>query len=96
MVSKMTVSCLFLTFFFVAPAFANHGPCMQIKDACTNAGFFPNAYKDGKGLWKDCINPIIQSKTAPDSKLPLPSVDPTTISECKTRHPGFGKGKVGT
>ncbi len=74
---------------------ANEGPCKQIKEACTKAGFIKGEAKEGKGLWKDCIDPIMQGTTAKKSVLPLPSVDPSLVAACKAKRPKFGSGKVG-
>ena len=71
------------------------GPCDQIKQACLSAGFIPKEAKEGKGLWMDCVNPIMQGTTAKKSEIALPSVDPSVVAACKTKHPKFGEGKVG-
>ena len=71
------------------------GPCKEIKDACLKAGFVQGEAKEGKGLWKDCINPLIQGTTAKKSVLPLPTVTPAVVAACKAKHPKFGEGKVG-
>ena|SRR6185437_6623853 len=77
-----------------SPNAAKH-PCEQIRDACVSAGFVKNDAKVGKGLWVDCINPIIQGTTAKKSVLALPTVDPSVVTACKTKRPKFGHGKVG-
>ncbi len=74
---------------------ANEGPCKQIKEACEKAGFVKGEAKEGKGLWMDCIDPVVQGTTAKKSVLPLPSIDPSIIAACKKNHPKFGSGKVG-
>lgn len=79
---------------FSAPSFAGNGPCEQIVNACTGAGFVVKEAKEGKGLWRDCVNPIIQGTTASKSVLPLPTVAPAVIAACKTKRPHFGEGKV--
>jgi hypothetical protein len=71
------------------------GPCEQIKNACLSAGFIPKDYKQGKGLWRDCVDPIMQAKTV-NSSIPLPAVNPRVVSACKAKHPNFGEGKVGS
>ena len=71
------------------------GPCKQIIEACAKAGFVKGEAKEGKGLWADCINPIMQGKPAPaKSVIALPSVDATLISRCKEKHPTFGTPKA--
>ena len=88
-----------------APAFAqgkkgNHNPppeCKPIEDACRNAGFIQGDWKKGDGLWRDCVNPLVQGKTSvPGATKPLPSVDGKLVADCKAKHPKFGGGKVGS
>jgi hypothetical protein len=66
-------------------------PCVQIRMACTLAGFVPNGAKMGVGIAVDCIRPIMfgtpQRKQA---TKPLPSLDPQVVSACKQRNPNFG------
>jgi hypothetical protein len=43
---------------------AESAPCKQIKAACGSAGFVKgNHKKDGKGLYKDCMQPILAGKS---------------------------------
>jgi hypothetical protein len=73
------------------------GPCKEIAAACRNAGFIKGDWKKGDGLWRDCVDPIVQGKTsAPGGSKPLPSVDAGLISACKAKHPKYGSGKVGS
>ena len=70
------------------------GPCDQIKAACKSAGFVEGDYKQGYGLWVDCIDPIMQGKKQPaKADKPLPSVAPSLVASCKQKHPNFGEGK---
>lgn len=70
------------------------GPCKQIAEACKNAGFKPGDWKKGDGLWKDCVDPIVQGTPQPSgASKPLPTVDPNLVSACKAKHPKFGQGK---
>jgi hypothetical protein len=41
------------------PAGRGQGPCAPIVKACREAGFKPGAFKEGKGLWKDCVAKLI-------------------------------------
>jgi hypothetical protein len=104
--SKKLLISVVLSSLFIAAAQADQaaapsaggktpGPCEQIKQACLSAGFIPNDAKQGKGLWMDCVNPIVQGTTAKKSVIALPSVDPTVVAACKAKHPKFGEGKVG-
>ncbi len=83
--------------FAAGEATALPGACKQIADACTAAGFIKGDWKKGDGLWRDCVDPIIQGVTSvPGASKPLPIIDAKTISACKAKHPKFGSGKVGS
>jgi hypothetical protein len=73
---------------------AGQGPCEQIVQACSSAGFIKGEFKEKKGLWRDCVDPIVQGKTV-QTAIPLPTVDPSVVSACRAKHPKFGEGKVG-
>lgn len=102
----MIISCLVASLFFATLTFANppqggksqgHGPCHEIRKACLAAGFVEGDWKQGYGLWRDCINPTMQGLTSvPGATKPLPSVDPSLVSACKAKNPNFGKGKDGS
>lgn len=73
---------------------AGDHPCEAIKKACEGAGFIKGQAKEGKGLWVDCINPIIQGKAQPEkAQIKLPTVDGSAVAACKAKHPNFGEGK---
>lgn len=96
MFKKISISTiLMISTISIAHAAGTPGPCDQIKQACTSAGFVVKEAKEGKGLWRDCVNPIIQGTTAKKSVIALPSVDPSVVAACKAKHPKFGEGKVG-
>jgi hypothetical protein len=76
---------------FGAAAIAAQDPCTIIKEACTSAGFIQGGAKDGKGLWLDCVSPIMQGTAPKKSVLPLPKVDSAQIAACKQKHPKFGE-----
>ena len=42
----------------------NH-PCKEIAKACEAAGFKKGDHKDKKGLWKDCVDPILEGTAVP-------------------------------
>ena len=78
---------------------AKRGPtaCQQISKACQDAGFAKGEWKEGTGLGRDCINPVMQGMTSvPGSTKALPTVDPAVIAQCKQQNPKFGTGKVGS
>lgn len=73
------------------------GPCKEIEQACKKAGFIQGDWKKGDGLWRDCVDPIMQGQTnVPGATKPLPSVDAKAVADCKAQHPKFGGGKVGS
>jgi hypothetical protein len=73
------------------------GPCQKIADACRSAGFIKGDWKKGDGLWRDCVDPIMQGQTTvPGATKPLPTVDASLISACKAKHPKYGSGKTGS
>ena len=80
---------------FVSQTALGQGPCAQIKSACTSAGFVQGGVSAGNGLWRDCIDPIMQG-TAQRHKAskPLPQVDPKVIAACKAQDPTFGQPKA--
>jgi hypothetical protein len=70
------------------------GPCEQIVAACKSAGFVAGEYKEGSGLWADCVAPIMRgSKQPAAADKPLPSVSPELVAACKEKRPNFGEGK---
>ncbi len=72
------------------------GPCEQILAACTSAGFVKGDAKEGYGLWRDCIDPIMRGTRQPaKADKPLPEVPPDLVAACKQIHPDFGEGKKG-
>ncbi len=38
------------------------GACAAIRTACEGAGFKEGAHKEGKGLWKDCVDQVVAGK----------------------------------
>jgi hypothetical protein len=71
------------------------GPCKQIVIACENAGFVQGAAKEGNGLWKDCVGPIMQGTPQPhNATRSLPQVNSQIVAECKAKHPNFGQLKA--
>lgn len=73
-------------------AFAQ-APCEQIKAACTKAGFVQGGASSGTGLWRDCVEPILQGRAHPKKATkPLAKVDPLVVAACKAQNPNFGPG----
>ena len=55
------------------PNEANH-PCKSIIAACKAAGFVKGEYKEHKGLWKDCVDPIVGGQTVTGVNVPADEV----------------------
>lgn len=74
---------------------SGHGkPCKSIVEACKNAGFEKGKAKEGFGLWKDCVHPIVRGESQKKSATkPLPTVSTELISACKEKSPHFGQGR---
>ena len=53
------------------------GPCAQIIAACKAAGFVKGEWKEGKGLYKDCLDPILAGKSVEGV-----SIDPSVAQAC--------------
>ena len=95
MISKLAlVMGLMLSSLSFAQAPNNGEPCRQIIDACKANGFILGEYKEGKGLWRDCVCPIMNGTKPPaNTELTLPSISPQTIANCKTKRPNICKPK---
>ncbi len=97
---KLTLSTaifIFSSLSFGAGLAGAPGPCMKIAEVCQAAGFTKGDWKKGDGLWRDCVDPIVQGVKSPSGiTKPLPIVDSATIAACKAKHPKFGGGKVGS
>lgn len=52
-------------------------PCMTIAKACLSAGFVETRSTD-KGIWHDCMKPIILGKTVSGV-----TVDPAVVKTCR-------------
>jgi arylsulfatase A-like enzyme len=68
-------------------------PCEAIAAACGSAGFVRGGAGAGNGLLVDCIEPLMQGRSAPRrGALALPQVDSSLIAACRAEHPDFGEG----
>jgi hypothetical protein len=73
-------------------------PCKEIVQACSNAGFVKGEAAQGKGLFRDCMHPIMHGQAVTGV-----TVDPAVVSACKQRmaqrrahHGGQGGGQTGS
>jgi hypothetical protein len=57
-------------------------PCQTIANACQAAGYRHGGHKEGKGLWKDCVAPILDGKT-----IPGVTASPDDIKACQAKRP---------
>jgi hypothetical protein len=57
-------------------------PCQTIATACEAAGFHSGGHKEGKGLWKDCVAPILDGRT-----IPGVSVAGEDVKACQAKRP---------
>jgi hypothetical protein len=67
------------------PSFAEEPlpkPCQTIATACEAAGFHRGGHKEGKGLWKDCVAPILDGRT-----IPGVTVAPDDVKACQAKRP---------
>jgi hypothetical protein len=55
-------------------------PCKEIEQACTGAGFVKGEAAEGKGLFKNCMDPILKGQAVNGV-----TVDPTVVAACKQR-----------
>ena len=102
--SLSAASCL-LSVTFGAPLYAQSAEhqsaahkevpatCREVEGACRSAGFIDKGSNEGKGLWSECIEPIMQGRPqSKAAKLPLPKVSPNTVSACKSEDSSYGQG----
>ena len=65
--------------------------CVKIKEACKSAGYVKGGHKeDNKGLWKDCIGPIMKDGKKIEGVSGYTDED---VAACKAAHKGKHKGK---
>jgi ribosome maturation protein Sdo1 len=65
----------------VAHAEGEKHPCASLKKACEAAGFQVGKAKEGKGLFKDCMQKLAKGESVPGVNV---SVD--EIAACKAKH----------
>ncbi len=74
------------------PAGAEH-PCHRVEAACKAAGFARGEAKIGKGLFKDCVDPVLRGQAVAGV-----TVDPSEAQACaavRAKH-GHEKPKPAT
>ncbi len=66
------------------------GPCREIVEACKNAGFVKGKAKEGKGLFKNCVEPILAGQSVQGV-----SVDAGLVQACQERRAKRKERKAG-
>ncbi len=59
---------------------AKNHPCQKVKAACEAAGFKQGGHAEQKGLWKDCVDPVMEGKSVAGV-----TVSADDISACKIK-----------
>jgi hypothetical protein len=76
----------------VQSAVAAPAPCQQIVAACKSSGFVAGDFRQGFGLWADCVDPIVRGSAPPaNTDKPLPVIAPEVVAACKQQDPAFGQ-----
>ncbi len=57
-------------------------PCKEIMSACQAAGYFDGGGSEGKGLWVNCMQPIMKG-----TKLLDVEMDPKIVRDCTGKAP---------
>jgi hypothetical protein len=96
-IRTITMSFMMLSLSIVAvPATAHAqrgGPCDRIVAACLQAGFVPHGGREGYGLARDCLRPIIEGQPQrPRAVLPLPPINPRVVLACRNSDQNFAFG----
>lgn len=63
-------------------------PCQQIKSACEAAGFKKGDHKEKKGLYLDCLDPILAGQSVAGV-----SVGSDVVTACKEKKLAHNKTK---
>ncbi len=95
---KFTAAFSLLTVVLTVPLYAappeskkTANACQEVEEACKHAGFVDKGANQGKGLWSDCIKPIMEGRPQYKNARPLPKVSSEVVSSCKTQDPSFGE-----
>ncbi len=61
-------------------------PCKVVHEACVAAGFAPGKSKEGKGLVKNCVQPLMENQPVAGV-----SVDPEALASCREKRKSLKK-----
>lgn len=56
--------------------------CQAIIKACEAAGYHHGGHKEQKGLWKDCVAPILDGRA-----IPGVTASPDDVKDCAAHRP---------
>lgn len=63
-----------------APALAKDHPCQRVEAACIAAGYVKGGARQGRGLEKNCVNPLLAGAVVPGV-----SIDPAEVQACAAK-----------
>lgn len=82
---KTIASALMISVLFSSVAFSEddaktkeEGPCKKVMDACKAADFAKGDHKMKKGLFKDCMQPILAGQSVPGV-----TIEADAVAACK-------------
>lgn len=89
---RMKLSIALIAFCISGAAFAEGGgahpkaplppACQSIETACTAGGYHHGGHKEHKGLWKDCVAPLLDGKAVPGV-----TANPDDVKACAANRP---------
>lgn len=68
------------------PACQEAHPCLILREQCERAGYFVGGGKEGRGLWKDCVEPILFGNSITNVE-----VEPEHIRGCLAKRAERGR-----
>ena len=78
---KMILFTSILTLSGLAASAQDKHPCLVLKKACEAAGFVKGEAKQGKGLYKNCLDVIAHGQSVPGV-----TVNQADVDACKAKH----------
>jgi hypothetical protein len=78
--NKIILSMIVFSFSVAFAQDETSKPCLEVKKACELAGFTKGKHKDGKGLYKDCMQ-----KLGSGESVEGVSISADAISACKEK-----------
>ena len=81
--STLLSLAFFLSLSLHAEESKNH-PCEKIKTACESAGFVKGDHKEKKGLYIDCMKPLLEGQSV--AGVTITSEDVSACKEKRAKH----------